>query len=251
MNKLDLSIVTSYVETNIGEFHGKRLKRLQGLELNDVLKRKNPYLFKAKNLLTSETLIRSLLEAHLSSQEETIFGDFLEGLCILICENVYGGGKSNTEGIDLEFTHNGIRYVIALKSGPNWGNSSQLKKMLQDFRKAETTYRTNNPKGNMIAVNGCCYGRTARPVRKGYFKLCGQEFWEFLSGDSNLYTDMIEPLGHKAEERNQEFLEGYAQVVNLFSEEFMESFCVKGIIDWNKLVKFNSERIRKNKLDLL
>ncbi|MCB1935052.1 MAG: hypothetical protein KDF59_03835 [Nitrosomonas sp.] len=32
------------------------------------------------------------------------------------------------------------------------------------------------------------------------FKYCGQQFWEFISGTSNLYTDIIEPLGHEAKE---------------------------------------------------
>jgi len=54
MKKLELTEVVKYVETNIGIFHQKRIERLNSLELKDVLKRKNPYLFKAKNMMTSE-----------------------------------------------------------------------------------------------------------------------------------------------------------------------------------------------------
>ena len=31
-------------------------------------------------------------------------------------------------GIDLEFDKDGVRYIVTIKSGPNWGNSSQIGK---------------------------------------------------------------------------------------------------------------------------
>ncbi len=112
MRPIRLEEVTMYVENNIGTFHDKRLKNLEGLKFDTILKRKNPYLFKAKNILTAELLVRTLLDAHLSSQEETIFGDFLEGLAIFINEIVYDGRKSAAEGVDLEFDKEGIKYIV-------------------------------------------------------------------------------------------------------------------------------------------
>ena len=38
--------ITDYVEANIQNFHQRRLDNLQKLKLMDVIKRKNPYLFK-------------------------------------------------------------------------------------------------------------------------------------------------------------------------------------------------------------
>lgn len=43
-----LNDVVQYVEQNIGTFHQKRIESLTSLKLDRVLKRKNPYLFKAK-----------------------------------------------------------------------------------------------------------------------------------------------------------------------------------------------------------
>src|SRR3989338_9972705 len=100
MKGLTLQDVSDYVSQNIGGFHSARLASLSKLELRSILLRKNPYLFKAKNILTSEALIRQLLDAHISSQEETMFGDFLEGLAIFICGKVYKGTKSAAEGVD-------------------------------------------------------------------------------------------------------------------------------------------------------
>nr|WP_298820854.1 PmeII family type II restriction endonuclease [uncultured Chloroflexus sp.] len=86
--------IRQYVESNIDAFHQKRLASLQSIKLNQILKRKNPYLFRAKNILVASDLIRSLLDAHLSSQEETMFGEFLEGLAIFVCYKTFGGRKS-------------------------------------------------------------------------------------------------------------------------------------------------------------
>ena len=61
---------------------------------------KNPYLFKAKDINTAQDFVTFILDAHLSSQEETIFGGFLEELAIFICSQVYSGQKSAAEGID-------------------------------------------------------------------------------------------------------------------------------------------------------
>lgn len=144
MKQLNLRDVSLYVEQNIGNFHQKRIKSLDRLKLSQVLKRKNPYLFKAKNVLTAEQIIKSLVDAHISSNEETIFGDWLEGLAIFINNKTYDGRKSGITGIDLEFDNCGIRNIVTIKSGPNWGNSSQIAKMIADFKTAKKTLRTSN-----------------------------------------------------------------------------------------------------------
>jgi hypothetical protein len=243
MEKLNLKDVSKYVEDNIGTFHQKRIQSLDSLKLAQVLKRKNPYLFKAKHMLTSEQIVRGIVDAHISSNEETIFGDWLEGLAIFINNKVYGGYKSGIPGIDLEFDLNGIRNIVTIKSGPNWGNSSQISKMALDFKTAKKTLRTSNSQLNVIAINGCCYGRDNNPDKGEYFKYCGQRFWEFISGDENLYTEIIEPLGYKAREKNDNFTQSYAQMINKFVLEFGTQYCKSnGDIDWGKLVKFNSSK---------
>lgn len=242
MKKLNINEVNKYVESNIGTFHSKRLQNLEKLKLTKILKRKNPYLFKAKNILTSHNLIKSLLDAHLSSQEETIFGDFLEGLAIFINSIVFNGRKSSTEGVDLEYDLNSIRYIISIKSGPNWGNSSQVNKMRDNFKKAKRILRTSNSKLQIIALNGCCYGIDNNPDKGDYFKYCGQQFWEMISGNENLYIEIIEPLGYKAKEKTERFLKSYSQIINKFTLEFSKNFCDDGIINWEKLVAFNSSK---------
>ena len=234
--------IVEYVEVNIPRFHQSRLEKLETLRLENVLRRKNPYLFKAKNITTAGDFVKNILDAFLSSSEEGLFGGFLEGLAIFVCEQVFGGRKSSAEGIDLEFEQNETKYIVSIKSGPNWGNSSQIKKMRDNFSKAKRVLGTNvYSQINIVAVNGCCYGRDNRPDKGDYFKLCGQQFWSFISGNESLYTEIIEPLGHKAKEKNDQFLNEYSKVVNKFTMEFMQAFCDwEGQILWEKIVQFNS-----------
>lgn len=233
--------VTKYVEDNIGTFHEKRISCLDSLKLSKVLKRKNPYLFKAKHLLTAEEIIRGLVSAYISSNEETIFGDWLEGLAVFVNSIVHEGWKSGIRGIDLEFDFNNIRYLVNIKSGPNWGNSSQIKKMVSDFKTAKKTLRTSNSNLSIVCVNGCCYGRDMKPDKGDYFKYCGQEFWKFISNNTNLYTEIIEPLGFQAKTRNEAFQVSYSQMINKFTIEFGKDYCNSdGSINWKKLVEFNS-----------
>jgi len=245
MTKTMKQALTAFIEKNIPQFHEKRLQSLNGLKLERILARKNPYLFKAKHIETAPDLVKQLLDAHLSSQEETIFGDFLESLAIHVCGQVYGGRKSTTEGIDLDFDRNGIRYIVSIKSGPNWGNASQIKKMREHFKQARRIYGQQK---HLIAVNGCCYGRDAKPEKGDYQKLCGQSFWELLSGDPDMYHEIIEPLGHEAKKRNEAFAKAYAKVTNLFTASFIADFCqADGAIDWQKLVSFNSATVKPKK----
>ncbi|MCW7480835.1 PmeII family type II restriction endonuclease [Leptospira kanakyensis] len=243
MNQTLLNLVLDYVSNNIGTFHKKRIQSLDTLKLDKVLRRKNPYLFKAKYQLTSEQIIKSLIDAHISSAEEGIFGDWLEELAIYVNAQVYGGKKSGITGIDLEFDLDQIRYLVSIKSGPNWGNSSQIKKMESDFKTAAKTLRTSNSGLIVKAINGCCYGRDNKPDKGDYLKLCGQRFWEFISGEEELYSELIEPLGHTAKTNDDLYQEAYAKMINKFTIEFGKDFCkADGAIDWEKLVHFNSSK---------
>ncbi len=181
------------------------------------------------------------MAAHLSSQEEGIFGTFLEKLAIYVATTLWRGQKSPAEGIDLDATIRGGRYLITIKSGPDWGNSSQIARMRDNFRRARQILRTNAKAKPIICINGCCYGRVANEDKGDYIKIAGQAFWEFLSGDAGLYRRIIVPIGHKAKERNEQFAVEYAKVLNRFTEQFIADFCKpNGSIDWDRMLKFNS-----------
>jgi hypothetical protein len=185
------------------------------------------------------------LDAHLSSQEETLIGPFLEGLAIYICRKAYHAhGKSGGVGMDLEFEKGGRRYFVEIKSGPNWGNASQIQNMRRKFNEARKKYSTDPDALPVECVNGCCYGkqRLSSEHKGDYIKLCGQRFWEFISGDSELYLNIIEPIGHQARERNEEFLAQYELVIDGFTNSFRSDFCDNGNnILWPKIAKLSCQ----------
>lgn len=240
MKKLNLQQIYEYVEKYISIFHKRRLDYVQNkVDLLKILKQKNPYLFKAKNVLTAQDLIKGFFDAFLQSQEETLFGDFIEGLAIFVCGKVYSAKKSELTGVDLEFEKDGIIYIVEIKAGWNWGNSSQIRQLNINFENAKKALRTKIGK-KVVAVNGCCFDKDNKPDKGGYLKLCGQRFWEFISGEKRLYINIIEPIGHKTKERNDEFMENYARIVNKLTLGFSQQFCDDGKINWAKLIEYNS-----------
>lgn len=244
MNELNLVEVKEFIQENIGpKFHKKKLDKITRITLDDVIKRKNPYLFKAKNSISASDFIKSVLDATVSSGEETTFGNFLEEVAIFVCEKVYDGRKSGIKGLDLEFENGNNKYLLSIKSGPNWGNSGQLRQMVSNFTTARRTLQTSggHANTNFVCVEACCYGVEATPNRGTHFKLCGQEFWKLISGGSeSLYKDIIEPLGHQAQQQNDAIAAVASQKLNTFTQEFVTRFCDDGIINWGRLVEFNS-----------
>ena len=240
MKSLDLAQVQGYVNENIVDFHRRKVKSLEELRLEKLLT-KNPYLFKAKNITTAGELIAELLEAFLSSSEEKLFGDFLEGLAVCVAQQTCGGHKSTAPGVDLEFFNKGFHYIVSVKSGTNWGNSSQQNRLEQDLKNAVVRVKQSKHGANVQPVLGICYGKTRTSYLRGYLKVVGQNFWYLISEDKDLYTDIIEPIGYRAREHNENFAREKSQVVNRFTKQFIDEFCdATGAINWAKLVEFNS-----------
>ena len=241
MKPLDLDRVCDYVNDTIVDFHQRRINSLERLTLARLLK-KNPYLFRAKHIITAGHLMESLLDAFLSSSEEKLFGDFLEGLAIYVAQETCNGHKSASQGIDLEFISRGTHFLVSIKSGTNWGNSSQHAKLAQDLSNGVIRVRQSRTQMNVQAVLGICYGKTKTTYQKsGYLKVVGQNFWYLISDNRDLYTDIIEPIGYRAREHNKAFDGERARVTNRFTQEFIVAFCdEQGNIDWPRLVEFNS-----------
>lgn len=240
MNTL-ISQVEDYVANNIAYFHSSRIDKLKSLQLNRLIKSKNPYLYKAKNLNTPQEIVESIASAFLSSAEESMFGDWLEGLAIFIANIVYNGYKSSAEGIDLEMDKDGTHYFISIKSGPKWSNSSSLKKLKENFLKAKRIYHTGGNRNLCEAIEGCCYGKENNIRKDTHIKLCGERFWEFISGSETLYIDIIEPLGIDAAEKNQQYKQEYDKMITRFTRDFISLYCDSdGNILWDKIVCINS-----------
>ena len=237
MRPLDLEVVQQYVNEHIGIFHEGRIDSLAELDVRKLVS-KNPYLFRAKNILTASEMVDGFLEAFLSSSEEERFGRFLEGLAIFVAQQTTEGSKSAATGVDLEFHNRGTHHIVSIKSGPNWGNASQQTRLEDDLKKAVATVKQSDFRANVLSVLGICYGRTRTNFLRGYLKVVGQNFWYLISENRELYTDIIEPIGHRAKEHNEKYQERKAEVANIMTAAFVTEYChASGALNWNKLVQ--------------
>lgn len=240
MKPLNPDKVLDYVNIHITEFHVARLKTLEKLNLSRLLRQKNPYLFRAKNINTPAELVNSLLDALLSSSEEKLFGDFLEDLAIFVAGETCGGRKSAAQGIDLEFEQDGVHYLVSIKSGTSWGNSSQHRRQEEDFKTAVRVLKQSSHTLNVQPVLGICYGKTRTSYPRGYMKVVGQSFWYLISGDPDLYKQIILPIGYEAPAHNAHFEVARQQIADIFTQDLLKRFCDSGVINWEKIVEYNS-----------
>lgn len=252
MEKLNYEKLNTFIASDvIKPFYEIRLTRLESAKLSDISKRKNPYLFKAKNIETAGDLAKSILDAFLSSQEETIFGDLMENLAIHVCHEVFNGKKAEEgkyKSVDLIFERDGKTYIVGIKSGPNWGNSDQVNIMKKNLKITKKLLRAEIGKTNIISVNGCMYGRDNHPhkVNKdpdlSYYKICGQSFWELISDDDQLYKKIIQPLDKEAKTRDAVFKELYVKKINEMTKDIVDLFYTKENLDWEKIIDYVSKK---------
>ncbi len=252
MKELNYDKLNAFIASDIIQpFYKIRLERLEFAKLANIAKRKNPYLFKAKNIETAGDLAKGLLDAFLSSQEETIFGDLMENLAIHVCHQVFNGAKAQQgkyRSVDLIFERDGKTYIVGIKSGPNWGNSDQINIMRKNFKKARALIRSELGKKDLVAVNGCIYGKDNVPhkVNKdpdiSYYKICGQAFWELISGDDQLYKKLIQPLDKEAKKRDEIFKKLYIKKINEMTKDIIYLFYAKNNLDWDKIIEYVSKK---------
>ena len=253
MKKLDYESLSVFIVSDvIRPFYETRINKLKSAKLKNFIKRKNPYLFKAKNIGTAGDLAKGIIDAFLSSQEETIFGDLMEKLAINVCHQVFGGRKAEKgkyRSVDLIFERDEKIYIVGIKSGPNWGNSDQISIMKKNFKLAKKIIQSEFKNKKIVAVNGCIYGRDNQPrkidkkdPKLNYYKICGQLFWELISGDGELYKKIIIPLDKEIKKRDENFGNLYIQKINEMTRDIVDLFYSGNNLDWDKIIEFVSKK---------
>lgn len=230
--------VMEAVEKALTEFYESLTKNLDTVDVDKILKRKNPYLYRAKGIGSAGQIVDGILAAYISSSEETIFGNaFFEPIAIVVS----GGQKAVTEGVDITVDKDNTIYSIAVKSGTSVFNADSRKRQEQNFQSAQK--RAQQARKAFMPVVGYGYGKKKVRVEneKFYKELAGKDFWEWLTGDAEFYTKIIKFMGNRPDEYAKRFEESYAKAENRMIREFTIKYCTEdGSIDWDKLIKFNS-----------
>ena len=246
--EFDLAELREFIHDELHRFNESKLNKLNGLDLVRIIRRKNPYLFRYKNFEALEDLVKALVDATLSSSDETLFGVILERVAIKVCEQSFGGRKSMVEGIDLEFDRDNIRHIVSIKSGPNWGNSDQKKRMKQHFTQARRIFQQGGTSQMVRAIEGCCYGRTSNNFNQGdYHKLCGREFWQLISGNQAMYQVVLELITEASKDNDRTYKHEYDEAIMRITDELSSIYMdFNGDIDWRKILEKNSTGISSN-----
>ena len=240
-NSYDEQAVVQAIANALDIFYSTLIDKIDGLDIKKVMKRKNPYLYRAKAMQSASEIVESVLNAFVTSSEETIFGNcFFEPIAIAAS----GGNKALAEGIDIMIQDNDTNtiYAVAVKSGPSVFNADSKKRQEQNFRAASKL--AQQAKARYEAYIGYCYGKkktSGKGMPKFYQELAGKQFWAELTGDEEFYIKIISFMGTLPEQYVASYKESYNKAANRLVREFSNEFCSEdGSIDWEKLVEFNS-----------
>ena len=238
---VDNDAVVRAIAAALEEFYANLIKKIDGIDINKIMRRKNPYLYRAKAMQNASEIVESVLSAFVSSSEETIFGNcFFEPLAIAAS----GGQKALAEGVDIMAQDNdeNVIYAVAVKSGPSVFNADSKKRQEQNFNAASKLAK--QAKARFEPIIGYSYGKkktTGKGAPKIYQELAGKEFWEKLTGDEDFYIHIIGYMGTLPEQYVEEYKASYNKAANRLVREFSINFCNEdGSINWEKLVEFNS-----------
>ncbi len=238
MKPLDMLALYDFVEHEIETFHAARLQSLQSLDIKALVRRKNPYLARAKNVTLAHELVAYYVEGYLSASEEEHFGHFIEKLALFVVAQTCEMLPHAFAGIDSVFLRDGVCVVLQVKSGPHWGNADQQRRLRANFEKARAEIAAQY--AAFQAVLGIAYGKRRTPPNELFTTLIGQQFWAFISDDANLYVDIVQPIGHQAREKNHAFQLIRDQIINKLVQTVLNNYTVNGQIDWQKLLTENS-----------
>ncbi len=248
----DEEMVKKTIAEALEDFYRVLISKINQMDLDIILKSKNPYLYRAKSIQKSSEIIESIMQAYVSSSEETIFGNLFFEPLALASSNSH---KSTTKGVDMEHydPETNVQYVVAVKSGPSIFNSSSKDKQGDYFTTAENVLRTARGRIYFEAIVGYCYG-TKNQVsgKKRYEELAGEEYWENLTGDNQLYKKIITFMDKIPERYVDEYKECYDNAANRLTLDFSRRFCKDdGSIDWERLVDYNSGSPKRKKEEKL
>ena len=114
-NSYNEDAIVEAIATALDNFYTNLIKKVDSLNVKAVMKRKNPYLFRAKAMNGAAQIIDAILAAFVSSSEETIFGNvFFEPIATAAAQ----GQKALAEGVDIMVErnsemHKGYKYFYS------------------------------------------------------------------------------------------------------------------------------------------
>ena len=225
--ELSLQIVDEFEIT----FTQPIIEKLSKLKMRDIIRRKNPYLYRASGISTCEELVNRAFTEYTSTLGENYFGSFFES----IARVVSGGIKPASGGeIDLDVRKGDRAYLYTIKSGPGGYNSSAEAKARLDFAHAEQRLRQDRITTHKKM--GYAYGRRKTSFKDGVEKLASKDFWAELSDDKDFYIKFLDVCA----ELNPLFEADVNSPYQVLLNEAHELLCEDDVIRWDKVMRLVS-----------
>lgn len=235
---MDLKAFERLIAECLERFYSARLSMLSKLQLKKILRKKNPYLYRALGIEKASEIVEQIMGAFLSSSDETIFGNvFFEPIALMVS----GGKVADGEGVDFVVESDNKFLAVAVKSGPSWGNADQHKRQSTNFDTLRK--RLYKIQKQFDPLCGQCYGQqSSEPTDNArYRRRSGQAFWKEITGDADFYLKLIRLMRDVPEKNRPKYRPLWDAAVNKFTAEFIGNFCFEnGAIDWEKLTVFSS-----------
>jgi hypothetical protein len=205
--------------------------------IKSLISRSNPYMLVEFD--NDIDFLLKVIETYLGKSWSTYHGNLLE---YIQC-SLSGGVKSDEVGMDIDLQNN--TYAGA-KSSSSWANADQRKTMERNSK------RLKEKKQAKVFVT-CAYGKGKKEY-ESYTQLAGQEAWEFLTGDEDMYYKVLNAL----EEHKSEVIKlkesVYGDLTNDAIEFWKKNFYTNHKFDKKKYIDYVSKKreVRKqNKSKLI
>jgi hypothetical protein len=162
-----------------------RLVSRKEISFPKLLSKCNPYELSV-NCKTVENVVDFIMGSHKQTSSQTIWGNYLESIAVKICEKNLNGFKSKEECTDLEWNVDEKKHYRGWKSSPKWCNADQKRAV----NTKENSLSMNKDFGSFKVLTS--YGKTAnRRKNNGFVQLSGQDAWQEISGDKELYNKVM------------------------------------------------------------
>ena len=192
---MEQNIITSIVIEVLNELS---LVKRKGINFPNLLSKCNPYAL-VVNCKNSQEVVDFVLQRHKQTSSETIWGYLLEAIAVKVSKITLNGYKSERMCTDIEWECDGNKHYRGWKSSPKWSNSDQKKNVNNE----ESKMKELKDFGSFKVLTS--YGKTSKRSEKNtkYIQLSGQDAWEEISNDLELYNKVLIGIEKNSEKIGQ------------------------------------------------
>ena len=228
----------------INDIVGKGLTELVKInretkKFSELLSKHNPYEISIF-CNTPEDIVGFVTSSHKQKSKQTIMGYLLESIAVKICKITLNGYKSKQACTDLEWISEGKKHYRGWKSSPNWCNADQKSRVVHKKSEMEK----DNDFGSFKVMTS--YGKTTKnQTNNRFIQLSGQDAWEEISGDTEMYNKVMMGILSYKQEIYQTIENIYLSDIKMSIEWVTNNFTNEdGTINFIKINKYVSGGIK-------